>query len=312
LDSLRAAGFDPRPADLAASPTDELLRLSGIESREQLEALTRTLYDAEERRRILSGAAAAWRSELRLLGILSRTSPVEGRAAIRLQAEAVDAMLPLNLSSPTELRPSLADLLPGRESLRAALYAMNERGLRVAVPDGLGRPAPRPDRPAKRRKIKAIKVSPSADRRKRQLGEHGERWALAAMIRELTDMPSAQRNAAIDEMLKLLDGFEGSPVEAVRAKAEAARALDLEEDERIDELAGFLHVAAQSDAFGFDMLGWIAVPETEEVRAMLVEVKSSADGTFHLSPNEWERAEQFEDRYSVLVVRRTPSGTKNQ
>jgi len=56
------------------------------------------------------------------------------------------------------------------------------------------------------------------------------------------------------------------------------------------------------------MLGWIAVPETEEVRAMLVEVKSSANGTFHLSPNEWERAEQFEDRYSVLVVRRTPSG----
>ena len=243
LDSLRAAGLDPRAADLAASPTNELLRLSGVESHERLEALTRTLYDAEERRRILSSAAAAWRSELRLLGILARTSPVEGRAAIRLQAEAVDAVLPLNPSSPTELRPSLADLLPGHESLQRVLYerltdsvsargadraelltvgdehglatahaaavvqalqaprrelarqvrenisAMNDRGLRVEVPDGLGRPTPRPDRPAKRRKIKAIKVSPSADRRKRQLGEQGERWALAAMIRELTDMP---------------------------------------------------------------------------------------------------------------------------
>ena len=97
-------------------------------------------------------------------------------------------------------------------------------------------------------------------------------------------------------------------MEVLRAHAEAARAPDLEEDELIDELAGFLHVADQSDAFGFDMLGWIAAADTGEVRAVLMEVKSSADGTFHLSPNEWERAEQFEDRYSVLVVRRAPSG----
>lgn len=362
LESLTAAALDPRPADLAERPTDELLRISGVESHEQLEALTRTLYDAEERRRILTAAAAAWRSELRLLGILSRTSPTEGRAATRLQAEAVDAILPFNPSSPTELKPSLTDLLPGHESLqltlserltdsvsargadrnellaladvhglttahvsavlqalqvprrelarqmRESIGAMNDRGLRVAVPAGLGRLPRSPKGPSKRRTIPAIKVTPSSDKRKRQLGEQGERWALAAMIRELTEMPTAQRSAAIDEMLKLVEGFEGTPIEAARAHAEAARAHDLEEDELIDELAGFLHVADYSDAFGFDMLGWIKPADADKARAMLVEVKSSADGTFHLSPSEWKRAEQFEDEYSVLVVRRAASG----
>ncbi len=363
LDSLRAAGLDPRVAALADTPAAEFLRLSGFEGREQLEARMRALYDPEERRRILTGMAAAWRSELRLLGILLRTSPVEGRAAIRLQAEAVDAVLPVNSSSPTELRPSLVDVLPRHELFQRVLYewlsdsvsapgvertqlfaladehgiatgheaavvqalqaprrelarqvrenigAMKDQGLRVAVPKGLGPPARRPEQPPKRRKVAAIKVSPSADHRKRQLGEQGERWALAAMISELTEMPATQRHAAIDEMLKLLnDGFHGTPVEAARAHAEAARAPDLEVDELIDELAGFLHVSGYSDAFGFDMLGWIGDPATEEAQAALVEVKSSADGSFHLSPNEWACAETFEDQYSVLVVRRAPSG----
>ncbi len=52
------------------------------------------------------------------------------------------------------------------------------------------------------------------------------------------------------------------------------------------------------------MLGWIA-PGGHEGRATLLEVKSSADGSFHLSPNEWRCAEEAAFDYSVLVVRRS-------
>ena len=87
---------------------------------------------------------------------------------------------------------------------------------------------------------------------------------------------------------------------------------DLEDDELIEELAGFLHVAAHSDAFGFDMLGWITHPGADEHEAMLVEVKSSVDGTFHLSPNEWRCAEDFASDYCVLVVRRAATSAVPQ
>ena len=47
--------------------------------------------------------------------------------------------------------------------------------------------------------------------------------------------------------------------------------------------------------------------------ALCLEVKSTSDGTFHLSRGEWERAEWFRaqgkgDRYAVLVVHRASGG----
>jgi hypothetical protein len=150
------------------------------------------------------------------------------------------------------------------------------------------------------------------DRRKRELGDRAERWALAAVIGELKDLDADSRGEDIDALLEVFEPFEGEPAEAVRAHAEAARARDLEDDELIEELAGFLHVAGHSDAFGFDMLGWIAHPGSDENEAMLVEVKSSFDGTFHLSPNEWRCAEDFASDYCVLVVRRAATGVVPQ
>ena len=132
------------------------------------------------------------------------------------------------------------------------------------------------------------------------------------MIRELKDLPPDERGAAIDALLDLFEPFKDEAPERARAHAEAARSPELDEDELIDELAGFLHVAGYSDAFGFDMLGWIVDPESGNGRPMLLEVKSSADGSFHLSPNEWLCAEEYTGAYGVLIVRRAPTGAVPQ
>ena len=361
--SLRHAGFEPRVEALAEDPIAELMRLAGTDRPEEFDARTEALYDEEQQRAILAAAAVSWRRQLKLVGILVRTTPADGRAAIRRRDEEIDTLLPQNPASPIELRESLSDLLPGHPSLVAALVSrltdsvaargadqetvlalaakhgvmtthtetviralqaprtelarrvresietMQQNELRVAPPEGLAPPPPQKERKGGSRKIAKVKVDGSVDRRKRELGDQAERWALAAMIGELTDLDVDSRGQAIDALLEVFEPFEGEPAEAARARAEAARAPDLDEDELIDELAGFLHVAGHSDAFGFDMLGWIAHRGHDEHEAMLVEVKSSVDGTFHLSPNEWRCAEEFDSDYCVLVVRRTATGT---
>jgi hypothetical protein len=188
--------------------------------------------------------------------------------------------------------------------VKEGIDTIRQHELHVAVPEGLAPPPPKKERERASRKVTKVKVDGSVDRRKRELGDRAERWALAAMIGELKDLDAETRGAAIDALLEVFEPFEGEPAEQARAHAEAARAQQLEDDEMIEELAGFLHVAGHSDAFGFDMLGWIARPGSDEHEAMLVEVKSSADGSFHLSPNEWRCAEDFPSDYCVLVVRR--------
>lgn len=356
--SLEAAGFEPQVDALAEKPREELMRLSGATERETFERETEALYDEEQRRSILAHAGASWRRQLKLVGILARTTPADGRAAIRRRAEEVDALLPPNPASPVALRPRLAELLPGHLQLaeeisaalsdsvaapgadqdalldqaaehgidathvdavlralqaprtelarrvRESMETMRTNELSVAVPEGLAPSPSKKKRAGGTRKVAKIKVDGSVDRRKRDLGDRAERWALAAMIGELKSLDPGPRGEAIDALLDIFERFEGEPAEATRAHAAAARAPDLDEDELIDELAGFLHVASHSDAFGFDMLGWIADAATGKHAPMLVEVKSSADGSFHLSPNEWACAEDFASDYCVLVVRR--------
>ncbi len=188
--------------------------------------------------------------------------------------------------------------------VRESIATIEENDLSIAVPEGLAPPRPKKKREGGQRRVATVKVGGSVDRRKRDLGDRAERWALAAMIQQLNDLDPGPRGDAIDALLEVFEPFEGTPAEAVRAHAEAARESGLEDDELIEELAGFLHVASHSDAFGFDMLGLITPEGFDEPEAMLVEVKSSDGGTFHLSPNEWRCAEEFTSEYCVLVVRR--------
>ncbi len=58
---------------------------------------------------------------------------------------------------------------------------------------------------------------------------------------------------------------------------------DLDDEDRIEELAEFLYVARHSDSFGFDMLVWFPEDEHSEARVLAVEVKSSSGGHFFMS-----------------------------
>lgn len=162
--------------------------------------------------------------------------------------------------------------------------------------------------------VKAAKVDERYDRRKRELGDEGERWALAAIIEALMGLDDDARNAAIDEMKALLtERFTGSPVDKAVVHAESARLRNLDDEERIEELSGFLHVSRYSDAFGFDLIGWLPSGGAREGHAVCLEVKSSGSESFHLSRKEWSIAEKLHfdgvgDWYAVLVVRRARAG----
>jgi hypothetical protein len=158
-----------------------------------------------------------------------------------------------------------------------------------------------------------VKVEQSHDRRKRELGDEGEHWALAAVVGRFLKISIQERDAAVDQVLDLFDRFEGAPVEAARSHAELTRSGDLEDEELIEELTGLLHVSRHSDAFGFDVMGWLPPSEGAEPEAMCLEVKSSSGEGFHLSSGEWALAQRLHDdgaggHYAVLVVRRGRRG----
>jgi hypothetical protein len=366
-DSLREFDFDPNAEALANDAVAELIRLAGFASPEELEASVEQLYDPEEQQRILRASAAAWRSQLALLGILARTKQGDSRAAVRGQSDTVEELLPVGPPTPAVLRPSLDDLFAAHPSLASALAVqvtdalssvpekesllavarehglatdhleaveralqgprrelahrlrrqiteLETESLRPELPAGLTgvQPDERDGKPG-RKKVAAIKVTPSTDARKRRLGDEGERWALAAVLGELLSLDLSKRRRAIEAIVSLLDNFAGSPVEKARAHAEPACEPDLEEEELIDELTKLLHVSGYSDGFGFDLLGWLPPDPESDPIALCLEVKSTSDGRFHLSRNEWESAKSFREngdgnKYAVLVVHRA-SGT---
>jgi len=92
-------------------------------------------------------------------------------------------------------------------------------------------------------------------------------------------------------------------VQRALAHEDAAMASDLDEEDLIDELTGLLYVARYSDAFGFDLLGWLPPAEGAEPVAMCLEAKSSPDGTFHLSAAEWDRAAGSETMEEARTMR---------
>jgi hypothetical protein len=147
----------------------------------------------------------------------------------------------------------------------------------------------------------------------REYGDEGERWALAAVVGALIDLDDAARDAAIGEIETLLRRFEGSPVDEALTHAAPARMRDLDEEELIDELSGLLHVSQYSDAFGFDLIGWLPSSPNSKGQAICLEVKSSGGEGFHLSRRQWSVAQEFHSNnagvlYAVLVVRRAKAG----
>lgn len=198
--------------------------------------------------------------------------------------------------------------------LRVRSEQLSRRGLVPTPPVGLKAPPPR-NGPSKsgRKKVAAVKVGESHDRRKRELGDEGEQWALAAVIGTLLRLSADGRDQAIDDIVELFGRFEGAPVEAALAHSELSRSRELDDEELIDELTGLLHVSRHSDAFGFDLVGWLPAAPDSEPQAICLEVKSSGSEGFHLSAGEWSLAQRLHerdegDRFAVLAVRRGKGG----
>jgi hypothetical protein len=205
---------------------------------------------------------------------------------------------------------------PKRElarKIRGQVTQLDAEALKPHLPAGLkAAPIAGPDRSPRPRKVIDVKVTAKSDARKRELGDEGERWALASVLGPILVLKPQQRRAAIDEMAALLGRFSGTPVEKAKAHAELACEPQLDEEELIDELIEFLHVSRHSDGFGFDLLGWLPLDPESEPTALCLEVKSTSNGTFHMSRNEWERAEWFNaqgegEKYAVFVVHRGSS-----
>lgn len=173
-------------------------------------------------------------------------------------------------------------------------------------------PEPRPSKPDTR-EIKKFNVTEDQVRRKKELGDEGERWALSAVVGALLRLDDEKREAAIDEIETLLKQRFTGVVEDALAHVHDARRRDLDDEERIEVLSSLLHVSRYSDTFGFDMVGWLPSAVSGEPRAQYLEVKSSSSEGFHLSQGQWSFAEQLNKegkgyQYAVLVVRRGRSG----
>ena len=193
---------------------------------------------------------------------------------------------------------------------------LTQHGLAPTAPPGL-EPLPpvteRPAAPGTRKPVPAIKVDASHDRRKRQLGDGGEQWALASVLNQLAQLDADALGQALDDIEELLASFSGTPIDTVRGHLERARSRSLDDEERIEELSQLLHVAHHSDGFGFDLLGWLPTTPGSTPQALCLEVKSSSGEGFQLSRGEWNSAKRFKDRdqghrYGILVVRRSKGG----
>lgn len=222
---------------------------------------------------------------------------------------------------PVTSAPQTLRTLSRERSKRVSTYthhvrALVESGVRPLSPPGLTPPPPRPALPSDRNYVAPGKVPVDIERRKKQVGDEAEAWAMTAMTKTLLDLDAPIRDRAIRSIVAMLSsyGFEGTATERVREYADAAREQGLDDEELIDRLTAFLHVAAFSDGFGFDLLGWIDDESAPEGgRPMALEVKSSS-GSFYFSSGEWKCAERMratdatDAAYAVLAVRRG-SGT---
>lgn len=187
------------------------------------------------------------------------------------------------------------------DQVRQDIAVIQERGL-MPTPFAGAQPSRRPEG---RRAATKTTVRPrrAHDQRVRdRLGQQGERVALATVLNDLLERPRAEQDGIIDQLAALLaDVAVGPIVDRLVADARSAQAA-IDDDDRLESLINFLHVAQTSDDFGFDMLGFLSPYVGSPPRPLLLEVKSSANRRFIVSVPEWRRAEEQGDRYAFLVV----------
>ncbi len=195
------------------------------------------------------------------------------------------------------------------DAIRKQVDRIRVSGVAPIPLDGI---KPPPDRPesVRRKRPKRPKVGPKQRHDQRlldKLGMDAEHWVRASVLARLLSMEREAYIQAVTSMRDLLESVsDGEIVEGLLRHADEALVEGADEDDRLDALASFIHVAEVSDGFGFDLLGWVSPYPGADERAMLLEVKSSADRHFLVSTWEWERAGDLPDDYAFLIVRRGP------
>lgn len=120
------------------------------------------------------------------------------------------------------------------------------------------------------------------------------------------------RSAIISELLEALkEHYESSDIGSILSRGEEAILSNLDEDDLIEALAGFLHLSENSDDFGCDILGYLQVNENERPKPVFLEVKGDQDRRFQVSTNEWEQAIEIGDSYAFLIVLREKADSKS-
>ena len=205
------------------------------------------------------------------------------------------------------------------ERLQRRCAQLGEAGTTPRTPQGL-QPPTRPTSAEEAtpssgpRPVRKVNVDPHVDRRKKEIGDEAEQWALAAALTPLLAVDPLQREAALDRLIQLLRRhLSGRAVEQLAGYAEQAKLADEDEEAFIEHATDCLHASRVSDAFGFDVLGWLPPSPNEEPTPLLLEVKSTSGGTFHLSSGEWNRARQLHEagdgaHYAVLALTRAANG----
>lgn len=312
----------------AASWRRELVRLGVLARTTASDTRTAIRVHAAEVEQLLPASPATPSALLPALELLFSAHPNLVAALADLLVDSLSAapsdpgalrQLALENGLRVELLATIEQALEnqGRELVRQVrdrMRMLKQRGLEIQTPTELrvlvsGRkttPGPGP------KSVTQIDIGGEVvDERKRRLGDEGERLALAAVIAPLLALGVSARRRALAEIEQLLlSMFSGAAVDRARAHVGPAGEPNLEEDERIEHLEALLRVSPYP-GFGFDLLGWLSPGPGLNPTAIALEVKSSADGEFHLSPNEWETAQRFSSDdcrylYAVVVVLRGP------
>jgi hypothetical protein len=205
------------------------------------------------------------------------------------------------------------------ERLQRRCSQLGDAGTAPRAPRGLQPPAAssaaeEPTPATGPRPVRQVNVDPHVDRRKKQIGDEAEQWALAAVLNPLLALDPLQRESALDRLVNLLRRhLSGRAVDQLVGHAEQAKLAGEDEEAFIEHATDCLHASQVSDAFGFDVLGWLPPSPDQDPIPLLLEVKSTTGGSFHLSTGEWNRARQLHDvgdgaHYAVLALTRAANG----
>jgi hypothetical protein len=143
-----------------------------------------------------------------------------------------------------------------------------------------------------------------------RIGRAGERWAKAVVMRELQSLDPPARLQAVGAIEKAIrDRFEDVAVDRLLGAAADYRTAT-DEDEAIEALSALVHASQVSDAFGFDLVGYLR-DASGQYRVLLLEVKATADRKFMVSRHEWKDVAthaRIRDVYAFMTVGRDDEG----